>query len=112
MSRTDDKLAKLAKGVRAIGHGAEIRIKPSEVISDQWSVMISVGAAIIAFTDFLPLDEALDQGLKKLATISSRMMAAIRQTPSSSEAPPPPSGSPPPPLGSPPPPSEPPPEKE
>jgi hypothetical protein len=92
--KTEEKLAKLCKGVRAIGHGAEIRIKPSEVVSDQWSVMIFVGAAIIAFSDFLPLEEALDQSLKKLATISSRMMAAIRQTPpSESEPPPPPSGS-------------------
>jgi len=92
--KTDDKLIKLCKGVRAIGHGAEIRIKPSEVMSDEWSIMISVGSAIISFTDFLPLDAALDQALAKLASISSRMMAAIRQAPSSPSEPPGPPSSP------------------
>lgn len=107
MAKTDEKLIKLAKGVRAIGNGAEIRIKPSEVLSDEWSVMIFVGAAIILFTDFLPLDRAIDQALSKLASISSRMMAAIRQEPPPSSEPPPPTGSldvvlPPPPEAAPP----------
>jgi hypothetical protein len=92
---SDEKLEKLCKGVRAIGHGVEIRIKPSEVVSDQWSIMISAGAAIIAFTDFLPLGEALDQALQKLTSISTRMMRAIRETPpSSSDSPMPPPSSP------------------
>lgn len=107
MAKTEEKLAKLCKGVRAIGNGAEIRIKPSEVVSDQWSIMIFVGAAIIAFSDFLPIDEALDQALLKLASISSRMMAAVRQGPPPSSDPPPLTGSldagVPPPLETPPP---------
>jgi hypothetical protein len=109
VAKTEEKLGKLCKGVRAIGNGAEIRIKPSEVVSDQWSIMIFVGAAIISFTDFLPLEEALDQSLSKLASISSRMMAAIRQGPPPSSDPPPLTGSLdagiPPPLETPPPPT-------
>lgn len=88
VAKTDEKLIKLCKGVRAIGHGAEVRIKPSEIISDEWSIMIFVGGAIISFTDFLPIEEALDQALSKLASISSRMMAAIRQGPPPSSEPP------------------------
>jgi hypothetical protein len=88
VAKTDEKLIKLCKSVRAIGNGAEIRIKPSEILSDEWSIMIFVGAAIISFTDFLPLDAALDQALSKLASISSRMMAAIRQGPPPSPTPP------------------------
>lgn len=83
MAKTDEKLIKLCKSVRAIGQGAEIRIKPSEVVSDEWSIMIFVGGAIISFSDFLPIEEALDQALAKLASISTRMMAAIRQGPPS-----------------------------
>jgi len=94
MPKAQEKLEKLCKGVRAIGYGVEIRIRPSEVVSDQWSVMISAGAAIIAHTDFLPLDEALDQALGRLASISSRMMAAIKQAPPSQSDPPGPPSSP------------------
>ena len=94
MPKTQEKLEKLCKGVRAIGAGVEIRIRPSEVVSDQWSVMISAGAAIIAHTDYMPLDDALDQALGKLASISSRMMAAIRQTPPTPSEPPEPPGPP------------------
>jgi hypothetical protein len=89
MPKTEDKLEKLCKGVRAIGAGVEIRIKPSEVISDHWSVMINAGAAIIAYTDFVPIEEALDQAIAKLATISTRMMRAIKETPPGTPSEPP-----------------------
>jgi hypothetical protein len=88
VAKTQEKLEKLCKGVRAIGAGVEIRISPSEVTSDEWSVMLSAGGVIIHHTEFLPLDAALDAALAKLASISSRMMAAVKQA---SEPPPPPS---------------------
>jgi hypothetical protein len=54
-----------------------------------------VGAAFIIHSDFGTLDEALDQALSKLAGISSRMMAAIRQPSSEPPGPPGPPSSPP-----------------
>lgn len=57
-----------------------MRIKTSEVFSDQFSVVVVAGAAVVIFTDFAPLEESLDNACRKLASISSRMMAAVRPT--------------------------------
>jgi hypothetical protein len=76
----DSQLEKLCKGVRAIAPGIEVHIKASEVLSDQWSVMVVAGAAVLIYTDYSSLEEALDQACRKLASISSKMMAAVRPT--------------------------------
>lgn len=88
--KTLEKIQKLCDGVRAIGPGIEIRLKPSEDVPDQWSVMVigGNGGAILIYTDFDTLDRALAQACSKLANISQRMMAAVRQ--SGSTPPPPP----------------------
>lgn len=75
-----DQLDKLCQGVRALGPGAELRFKPSEVVSEHWSVMICYGAAIVAYTDFNTLDVVLAEALVKLAGISQRMMVAVRDS--------------------------------
>jgi hypothetical protein len=88
-------LHKLCEGVRAIAPGIEVRIKASEGMSDQYSIMVVAGAAILLYTDYLPLEESLAQACSKLASISSRMMAAVRpphEAGSSTEPAPPPSG--------------------
>jgi len=74
----NDKLDKLCQGVAAIAPGIEIRLKPSETEEGQWSVVVSVGDVILIATDFAPLDEALGRALGKIASISTRMMAAVR----------------------------------
>ena len=81
-----EKLQHLCQGVTAISPGIEIRLKTSESEPDKWSVVIAVGDAILIYTDYVPFDDAIDVALVKLAHISSRMMAAVRQK---SEPPPP-----------------------
>jgi hypothetical protein len=80
MTGSFDVLEKLCKGVRAIAPGVEVRIKTSEVIHDHVSIMVVAGAAVLIFTDFAPLEESLAQACHKLASISSKMMAAVRPT--------------------------------
>ena len=77
--KLEGKLVKLCQGAAAIAPGIEIRFKPSETAAGQWAVMLSVGDAILVYTDYAPLDDALDRALSKLASISTRMMAAVRQ---------------------------------
>jgi hypothetical protein len=80
----DDKWARFRKfcdGVRAIAPGVEIHIRPSEAVKEHWSILVHVGAAIILYTDYGSLDDAVAQASGKLAGISSRMMAAIREAP-------------------------------
>lgn len=76
-----EKLDKLCKGAQSIGPAVEIRLRPSEKEPGKWSVLLVVAdATIIANTDFLEPGEAVDAALRKLASISSRMMAAVRQS--------------------------------
>jgi hypothetical protein len=42
---------------------------------------VAGGAAILINTDFGPIDEVLDQALRRLAAISTRTLAAVRQSP-------------------------------
>lgn len=86
MPTSTDKLKRLCHGVRAIAPTTEIQLKPSETEPEHWAVMVVAGAAILIHTDFAPLDQSLDQACVKLASISTRMMAAVRQ----SDRPPPP----------------------
>ena len=78
----DTKLEKLCKGVRAIAPGIEVHIKASQSQSDPdcWSVIVIAGAAVLIYTDFAPLEDALADACNKLAKISSKMMAAVRPT--------------------------------
>lgn len=78
MSRSDEKLEKLCTGVRAIAPGIEIRLKPSEGEAGKWSVIVSAGDAILVYTEYVPLDDALHAALVKIASISQRMLAAVR----------------------------------
>jgi hypothetical protein len=75
-----ERLERLLAGVRAIGPGIEIRITPSSVLSDQWSVTVIAGSAILIYTDFDIIENALAEACRKLASISSKMMAAVRRT--------------------------------
>ena len=77
----DEKLTHLCQAVRTLGPGFEIRIRASEIFNDQWSIQIQAGSAIVAFTEFLPLERALEEAIAKMAGISSRMMKAVRETP-------------------------------
>lgn len=76
----DNKLEKLCKGVRAIAPGIEVHIRASEVLSDQWSVVVIAGAAVLIYTEYGNLEDSLAEACKKLASISSKMMAAVRPT--------------------------------
>jgi hypothetical protein len=75
-----ERLEKLLAGVRAIGPGIEVRFTPSQVLSDQWSVTVIAGSAILIYTDFDIIENALAEACQKLASISSKMMAAVRRT--------------------------------
>jgi hypothetical protein len=82
-----DKLQKLCKGVRAIGSGFEIHLKPSDEKPEEWAVLVVAGgAAILINTDFADLDNTLDQACSRLASVSQRTLAAVRP----SKPPPPP----------------------
>lgn len=82
-------LQKLCDGVRAIAPGIEVRIKNSEVLSGEYSIMVVAGAAILLHTDYAPLEDSLSQACMKLASISNRMMAAVRPAPETEPSPPP-----------------------
>lgn len=86
-----ERFRKFCEGVRAIAPGVEIHIRPSESVKDHWSILVYVGAAIILYTDYAPLDDVVAYASSKLAGISTRMMAAIREVPAiPSTIPPPP----------------------
>jgi hypothetical protein len=87
VGQTGEKLEKLCTGVRAIAPGIEIRLKPSEGEVGKWSVIVSAGDAILVYTDYEPLDGALTTALAKLASISQRMLAAVRPPDSGPEEP-------------------------
>lgn len=83
MSVSGSAIEKLCRGVRAISPNVEIRIRLSPVLSDHFSITVQAGSAILFETDYLPLDEALLAACKRLSSISSRMMAAVRRSDSS-----------------------------
>jgi len=85
-SKQADKLMKLCHGVQAVGTGIEIQLKPSET-AGQWSIVVIAGAVILFATEFTTLEKALDQACQKIASMSTRMMAAVTQ---STPPPPPP----------------------
>jgi hypothetical protein len=86
MSATD-KLQKLCNGVRTIGSGFEIHLRPSEDEPNEWAIMVVAGgAAILINTDFADIESALDQACSRLASVSQRTFAAVR----SPSSPPPP----------------------
>lgn len=86
-----ERFRKFCDGARAIASGVEIHVRPSEAVKEHWSILVYVGAAIILYTDYGSLDDAVAQANSKLAGISSRMMAAIREVPAiPSTIPPPP----------------------
>jgi hypothetical protein len=81
MSDKPEKLQKLCKGVRAIGPSFEIHLKPSDQNPDEWAVMvIAGGAAILVNTDFAPIEESVDQALRRLTAISQKTLVAVRQS--------------------------------
>jgi len=83
---TMDKLQRLCNGVRTIGSGFEIHLKPSEDSPDEWAIMVVAGgAAVLVNTDFGTLDATLDQACSRLASISTKTLAAVRPS-----SPPPP----------------------
>lgn len=86
MSPTD-KLQRLCKGVRTIGSGFEIHLKPSDEDAEEWAILVVAGgAAVLVNTDFGALEDALDQALSRLASVSQRTLVAVR--PSSPPSPP------------------------
>jgi len=74
-----DKLQKLCQGVEAISPQAEIKFVPSSSDQGKWSVVVAVGDAILVYTEYAAIDDAIAQALKKLAAISTRMLAAVRR---------------------------------
>lgn len=82
-----DKLQRLCKGVRTIGSSFEIHLKPSDQNPEEWAVMVVAGgAAVLVNTDFAPIEDSIDQALRRLAAISQKTLVAVRQ----SNPPPPP----------------------
>ena len=89
MTSVTDKLQRLCNGVRTVGSGFEIHLKPSEDHPAEWAIMVVAGgAAVLVNTDFGPLSQALDQALSRLASVSQRTLVAVR--PSSPPPPTPP----------------------
>ncbi len=80
MRALTDKLVKLCHGVQAVGPGIEIQIKPSETEPGKWSIVVIAGAVIIFATDFERLEIALDAACAKIASMSTRMMAAVSKS--------------------------------
>jgi hypothetical protein len=82
METPTDKLQRLLKGVRAISPNVEVRLKPAGSLAEHYSVVFAVGTGAILFeTDYDELDASLTAALKKLASISTRMMAVARDMP-------------------------------
>jgi hypothetical protein len=81
-SAPQDRLEKLLAGVRAIGPGIEVRFTPSETSGalEAWSVTVVAGSVILIYVDFDTVDNVLATACVKLASMSSRMMAAVRRT--------------------------------
>lgn len=78
MSPTD-KLQRLCKGVRTIGSGFEIHLKPSDENAEEWAILVVAGgAAVLVNTDFSSLDDVLDQACSRLASVSQRTLVAVR----------------------------------
>ena len=87
MESAIDKLQRLLKGVRAISPNVEIHLKPAGSLAEHYSVSFAVGQAILYASDYDELNASLDAALKKLASISTRMMAAARDMPLPSRTP-------------------------
>ena len=78
MSDTDSKLKALAKGVRAISPGFEIKISMSESNPEHYCISVGVFPhAIVIYTDYGLLDTVLSLALSKLSNISQKTLAAI-----------------------------------
>lgn len=72
-----DKLKALCAGARAISPGLEVKMVASSDDPDQWSVVVSVSSVILIWTEYAPLDKALDRALHKLASMSQHTLEAI-----------------------------------
>lgn len=75
-----DKLKALCKGVRAISPGFEIKLTASSDNHEHWCITIGAPHAIIVYTDFGLLDTVIGLALSKLANISQKTLAAIKDT--------------------------------
>ena len=79
-----EKLQKLCQGVRALGPGIEIQLKPSDDAAlDHWAILVCASSVILIHTDYQPIEEAIDEACVKIAKMSQKMMAAVRSTGSS-----------------------------
>ena len=77
MSETE-KLRALCKGVRIISPAFEIKLIASSENPEHWCITIGAPDAIIVYTDFGLLDTVIGLALGKLASISQRTLAAIK----------------------------------
>jgi len=72
-----DKLRALCNGARAISPGLEVKIVASDREPERWCVTIGASSVVLVWTEYAPLEDALDQALRKLASISHRTLAAV-----------------------------------
>jgi hypothetical protein len=73
-----DKLKALCKGVRSISPGFEVKLTASSDNPEHWCVTVGSRDAIIVYTDFGLLDTVIGLAISKLANVSQRTLAALK----------------------------------